>query len=415
MNTVRKDLEIVRPLAERYAGIASLDVQGERIDRYYKTNAMEEVRPVVLIDEVPWGEIRDDALECRSEHPEIRAIEDYIRRRLYQWDHFQVDLVIPPVFGVGKRSQSSGIGLDVKEVLIKSSSGTYAASHEYHDQLKTDEDLEKLQIPTITYDPHATDRAAEAAEDLFSGLMPVEVKGGTFAFNIWDRISVYRGVDNVLLDLAMRPEFMHRTARKFMEIGDAMFAQLVEQDLLSTAPLLLHCTPASAHDLPARDFAGTVRRKDVWGRCSAQIFAAVSPEMHDQFDLVYNQKIFGDCGLLYYGCCEPMHGKIDILRKRFPNLRKISITPWADPEAAARNINGDYVLAAKPNPAFVNSPTFNPQPVDQEIRRYLDVCRRHKTVCEFVLKDISTIANNPNNLTQWAATVNRVIDEHLQA
>jgi len=31
---------------------------------------------------------------------------------------------------------------------------------------------------------------------------------------------------------------------------------------------------------------------------------------------------------------------------------------------------------------------------------------------EFVIKDISTIANNPGNLTQWAATVNAVIDEH---
>ena len=57
-----KDKQTLRHLAGRYSEIAHLDVQQKRIERYYRTNAMENVRPVVLIDEVPWGEIRDDAL-----------------------------------------------------------------------------------------------------------------------------------------------------------------------------------------------------------------------------------------------------------------------------------------------------------------------------------------------------------------
>jgi len=74
----------------------------------------------------------------------------------------------------------------------------------------------------------------------------------------------------------------------------------------------------------------------------------------------------------------------------------------------------DLAEAAKPNPAFVSSPAFNPKPVEEEIARYLDACRRYGTICEFVLKDISTIANNPSNLTQWAATVNRVLDRYYR-
>jgi len=134
--------------------------------------------------------------------------------------------------------------------------------------------------------------------------------------------------------------------------------------------------------------------------------------MHDELDLTYNQELFGECGLLYYGCCEPMDHKVEILRRRFKNLRKISVTPWADPERAAAKIGGDYVLAAKPNPAFVSSPTFDPAPVEAELTAYLEACRRHHTTCEFVLKDISTIANRSENLTQWAATVKGVIDRY---
>ena len=101
-----------------------------------------------------------------------------------------------------------------------------------------------------------------------------------------------------------------------------------------------------------------------------------------------------------------------MLRKRFSNLRKISITPWADFEIAAQNIGSDYVMAAKPNPAFVNSPTFYPEPVEEEITRILEACKRHGTTCELVVKDISTVANNPNNLTLWAETVERVVDRY---
>jgi hypothetical protein len=214
------------------------------------------------------------------------------------------------------------------------------------------------------------------------------------------------------MDLATRPAFMHETARRFAEIGKAMFSQLLELGLLDTQPLILHCTPALARELPAPDYNGTLRPKDVWGRFSAQIFCAVSPEMHDEFDLAYNQEIFGECGLAYYGCCEPLDRKIDILRKRFPNLRKVSITPWANPERGAEAIGGDYVMAAKPNPAFVNSPRFDPEPVEAEVRRYVEACKRNGTTCELVLKDISTIANRPENLTEWADTVARVLDQY---
>ena len=412
MNSTNGDSSVLRSLAERYSEIANLDIQNERIERYYKTVGLEEVRPIVLIDEVPWGEIRDEALELRCEHEEQRQLEGRLRRALYQWDHFQVDLVIPPVFRVPKRIRSSGIGLAVRDVQIKGDTGAYIASHAYEDQLKTEEDLEALRLPTITYDAEGTERAAELAADVFSGLLDVRLTGTNYAYNIWDVISEYRGVENLLMDLAVRPEFMHRTAAKFMEIAAAIGRQYEDLGLLDPDLILLHCTPACARELPAAGYTGNARLADVWGRCSAQIFAAVSPEMHDEFDLVYNQQLFGGCGLLYYGCCEPMDHKIDILRKRFENLRKISITPWADPEIAARNIGGDYVLAGKPNPAFVNSPTFDPEPVKKEIERYLEACRRYGTTCEFVLKDISTIANNPDNLTTWADTVNGVIDRY---
>ncbi len=411
MPIAENDMKTLRGLAWRYAEIANADVTQERLERYKKTVAGEKVRPVVLIAEVPWGEIDDDALACTCAQ-EAQWIERQMRMALFQWDHFQVDTVILPEFRVQKRSRSTGIGLQAHDTALRGETGTHIAAHEYEDLLKTEADLEKLRIPTIEADPEATAFALEQASSVFDGILPVKAVGQGLHYNLWDVISRYRGVDALLMDLALRPEFMHKTVQKFADIAEAQFSQIEELGLLDPDTLLVHCTVGATDELPAADYAGKARRKDVWGRCAAQIFGSVSPAMHDEFDLAYNEKLFGDCGLVYYGCCEPMDTKIDLLRKRFKNLRKVSITPWADPMRAAEAMGGDLVMAAKPNPAFVASPDFNPQPVEDEMTRYIEACKQHGTTCEFVLKDISTIANKVENLTRWAQTAAAVIDRH---
>ncbi len=413
MNISAEDRKTLRQLAGRYSEIAHLPVQQERIERYYKTNSLENVRPVVLIDEIPWGEIKDSALVSTCS-PDVRWIEGQMRRAIYQWDHFQADMVVSPVFRIGKRTKRlRGIGIQVQDKQIKGDTGAYIASHTYTDQLQSDDDLAKLHEPEIAYDRESTESALSTAREIFDGQMDVAIAGHSgLHYNIWDMIAMFRGVESLLTDLVMRPDFMHRTARRFMELAKSEFSQLEKLDLLDPNPFLLHCTVACARDLPAKDFKGHARFKDVWGRCAAQIFGSVSPDMHDEFDLAYNQELFKDCGLVYYGCCEPMDRKIDILRRRFKNLRKISITPWADPYRAAENIGSDFVMAAKPNPAFVAMRPFDPEPVRQEITRYCEACRKHGVTLEFVLKDISTIANSPENLTQWSQTVKSVIDKY---
>ena len=139
MQISAKDRQTLRILAERYGEIAHADIQQERTERYYKTNAMEDVRPVVLISEVPWGEIRDEAL-TNACAPALSWLETHLRQTLYQWEHFQVDLVVPPVFKVGKKIRwLSGIGLNVQDKQIKGDTGAYISAHAYTDLLKTED------------------------------------------------------------------------------------------------------------------------------------------------------------------------------------------------------------------------------------------------------------------------------------
>ena len=219
----------------------------------------------------------------------------------------------------------------------------------------------------------------------------------------------WRGANNVLPDLAMRPDFMHRMISRLMQAHSGLLDQLDEQGLLGWGQSGIHCTGAYTDELPAPGFdPQRVRPRDLWTYGRAQIFAAVSPSMHKEFWLDYAIPYYERFGLVYYGCCEPLHHKIDIIR-RIPHVRKISISPWADVESAAEQIGRDFVLSRKPSPAFFVTGRWDPQAVEADLRDTLERGTRHGCPVELILKDISTVCYRPQHLWEWADIAMRMV------
>lgn len=408
-----KDVSILRGLAELYS-IYALDGRSEQRKNHYRIhNSLNLTRPPVLVFEVPWGEIKSDELVLRCEDPQWQSYETYLRRCIYQFRHFEGDFAVHDYFRSPVVLNDTGNGLKIEENTISSVTDTDIMSHGYKDILP-DEDAvrEKVKMPVVTLNKKATEENLNKADEIFHGIMPVRKNGVTLYLASWDQIPRFHGVENCLMDLYDRPEFAHLLIDTFTNINLSYMNQYEKLNVLDTDPMYLHCTPAVTNDLPVLDMdTDTITLKDVWCRAMAQLFAVVSPDMHEEFDLQYTKKLFDKCGLSYYGCCEPLHNKIDNLRQ-FKNLRRISVTAWADVDIAAEKIGKDYILSYKSNPAFAALPVFDPAPVVAETRKVLEACRRNDTPCEFILKDISTISENPQNLSNWVKTVNSVIDEY---
>jgi hypothetical protein len=91
------------------------------------------------------------------------------------------------------------------------------------------------------------------------------------------------------------------------------------------------------------------------------------------------------------------------------NLRKISITPWADINLAAEVIGGDYVFSSKPNPANVGA-GFDEAVVRKELTEIVDAVKRNNCSCDIVLKDIST--GKPAHLMKWAEIAMQVVNNY---
>ena len=403
MSVSSKHREVLRELGRKVAEIAALPVQSETISLWKALNGLRPVRPMVMIDQVPWHEMEvDGELAVRSEDGFCRELETRLRRTLYSWNHMRGDMVVEPAIDVGKVIRGGGFGIETVENRAVMDPNNSVVGHYYVDQMKTEEDVERIRTPQVVLDEEATARAQEMTEDIFDGILTVRMQGWQPGFAPWDIIVQWHGVENVLRDLIERPEFMHRMVSRLTDAHLSMLDQLEEKGLLACGQGTIHCTGAYADELPAPGYDERhIRARDLWTCGMAQIFSGVSPAMHQEFELDYALRWYSRFGLVYYGCCEPLHDKIDIIRN-IPHVRKISMSPWVDVEKGAERIGRDFVFSRKPNPAFLAGGTWEPDIVKRDLQDTLDRCSRHGCPVELILKDISTVAYEPHRLWEWA-------------
>ena len=399
----KKDLAIVRELAVRVAEIAALPVQEEKRALWRKLNACKPTRPMVMIDQICWNEMNvNGELTLQCVDAECHGYEQYLRHTLYKWKHFPVDMVVEPFVQVPKAIRNTGFGVVVSEQVAVTDPTNAVVGHRYENQFQNEEDLEKIHAPQISHDPSETERRLTVAHELFDGLLEVRPWGVDPQLSLWDPIATWMGVENALYTLVDKPDFMHRLLTRMTNGYLCMLDQLEEQGLLCESQSLIHCTGAYTDELPAPGYdPGKPRTKDLWMYGLAQMFATVSPEMFREFEVDYASRMCARFGLVYYGCCDPLDGKMAEVRM-IPNVRKVSMSPWVNEERGAAEIGSDFVYSRKPSPAFLAVDHFNPGQVRADLATTREVCEEHGCQLEFILKDISTVRYQPERLSDWA-------------
>ncbi len=358
----KKEREVLRMLGEQIAEIASHPSHTEKAQLWTDLNNLKSQRPMVWINEIPWHEMNvNDELSLVCEGRWARTLEDGLRKTIYQWNHMQGDMVVNPWFECAKVIHSTDFGIMEDTEIARTSEDNDIVSRHFRIQISEPDDISKIQMPVITHNQEATDYSFQAMNDLFSDLMPVRLVGQTHIwFTPWDYLIRWWGIQEAMMDLIMRPDMVHAAVDRMVDAWMVELDQFVDQNLLS-----LDCNNTRVgsggygytSDLPGDDFnPDYVKPKNMWGCSNAQIFSDVSPQMHWDFAIEHDQRWLERWGLTYYGCCEPLAGKMEQLR-RIPNLRKISCMPWNDTKKAIAEIRDDYVISRKPNPAVFDLDT----------------------------------------------------------
>jgi hypothetical protein len=411
------EVAAVRDLAARIAELAALPVQAERIREWQALNDGRPERPMAMIDELPWHELAGDVpggdeLTVVSRHPFTRDLETRFRRELYRWNHLRVDMVVQPHVDIKKVIDRPGWGLSIVEATIDQGGGV--RSHHYEDQLAEPEDLEKIRMIEPTLDAERTAEREAWAHECLDGLLEVRMQGQTgwdgdeLGFALWDDIEQYRGTEPILLDFMDRPWHLHAIAERLTSIRLAELDVLEAQGLLGYGVDRIHCTGAQTTELPKPGFeVASPRAIDNWTFGRSQLFVSVSDATFDEFVPGYYARWFERFGLGYFGCCDPLHSRIDSVR-RIPNVRKVSMSPWADVRSGAEAIGPDLVFSRKPNPAMVAMDAWIPALAEQDFAEVLEATRANGCPVEFTLKDISTCRHDPARLWGWCSIAERM-------
>jgi hypothetical protein len=121
--------------------------------------------------------------------------------------------------------------------------------------------------------------------------------------------------------------------------------------------------------------------------------------MFAEFVLPYQKSIVERFGKCYYGCCEPLHLRMPLLKENLPNLARVSVSPWADEEIMAQECGREIAYSRKPHPALVSTTDFDEAAIRADIEKTLTIARGCRV--EFALKDVHTLDGKPERLARW--------------
>jgi hypothetical protein len=345
-------------------------------------------------------------LDCECEDERVRNIELSFRTKLFYLRHFKADNLFEPFYRVLKSVKSTGRGIRSNISYANHPEGKGGiVSKSYGDVLEDESVLEQMHDPEFSLNPEKDAENMEFFTELFGDSIPIRLYGFGYLYSApWDKITDLRGVEPILMDMYDRPEYLHKIIQKYISATNAQL-DFIEKNLSVDSDIsALHCTPAYVSGLEGNGLKAT------WYRGMSQSFGVVSPEMFKEFELDYIKPIAERFAYTYYGCCEPLDNKIEML-KSIKNLRKVGCSPWATVEKCAEQVGKDFVLAIKPNPAFVADRT-DPDTIRTETERSVKAILKYGCPADFSLKDISTVSNRPENLIVWAQTVSDVLDKY---
>lgn len=404
----KKDREILKKLALKILNIAQKDIEKEKKDLWYAHNSLKDVRPLILTDvENGWNEIITERdLECSGSL--ARRWEVVLRKEIFWGNSIKDDKPVEPIFELGYTYKESSLGVS-EEYHGGKSGGSYTWSA----PIKNLDDLSKLHFSNIKIDYKTTLHAFSIANDIFKDILNVRIRNSWWwSWGLtYDAVKLI-GLQNLLIYFYDNPELLHKVMEFIRDNGLNKLDFLEKSHLLSlnnNSSYVGSGGTGYSRELPKEDiFTSGIKTGDLWGFCESQETGQVSPQMFEEFVFQYQLPFLKRFGLNCYGCCEPLDKRWHIVKKA-PNLRRVSVSAWADPIKMAEFLANKYVYSYKPNPAELAVPDINEDSIRSKIKNILNITKG--CVLEIIMKDNHTLGKNPKNIINWTRIVREEINK----
>jgi hypothetical protein len=407
----------IRALATRWQELASEPVVAERKRAWRALHDLRPERPMVLVETGTIdGFVRDGELECR--HPILRSVEHAMLETVRHAEELGDDIVLEPYYRIGWSISDSGWGVEVVQEDAAAPEGELSIGYTFNFPIKTPDDVALLRPRSFRVDHAWTRHRQRLIEDVVGDILPIRLGNydhfgslhgeetflGNFFLGLTWQIYRFTGNDGLLTWLIESPETIHRLMEYMTADREQLFGFLEREGLLVPNTDTQMAGPRAygyVSDLPSPDASGPATLLDAWCWAESQETTVVSPAMYREFFLPYLARLAQRFGLVYYGCCEPVHDRLDAIIEAMPNLRSVSVSPWSDQSAVAEMLGRRYVYSRKPDPVPISGPNPHWENVEADLRATREATRAHDCNVELLFRDVYTIEGDPSRMVRW--------------
>lgn len=411
----RKDMAVLRELAEQYAELAARPIQDQRRKLWSAHLSLKKTRPLVLATYGMWNVwcrevFGDPAMKC--EEPFYREHERFLRMQIFH-DAVGDDYILEP--WITQHAALKGRGGIFGEAWGVDPNwrrpGVEGGAWKAQAPIQSWDDVKKLIPPRHEIDEAETRRLADALKEAVGDRLEVDVNRDPLLMGFGGDISTtlggLRGIEQFMIDMYESPRELHGLLAL---LRDGILANQDAAERAGDLSLTSHSNQAMPYSDELEWFrpnSGPRQRSQLWGFCAAQEFTLVSPQFHDEFLYQYQMPIMARYGLVHYGCCEDLTRKIAMLRQ-LKNLRSIAATPRADVKKCAEQIGADYVISWRPNPTDMVCAGWDEGRIRKIIGEGLSACR--DGFVHVHLKDVETVQGETDRLARWTAIVRDIAE-----
>ena len=390
------DRERLRGLAAEYHRVTTSDDMEARRARWRLSNRLlERTVPFVIEDNGTFFKDLTPAPQCEGELE--REFEAYMLHVLCNHREIPDDRVYTPYLPVGWRIDRPTMCPGLEITRAPDASGRELGFETNTPLADLDAGLKTLVRRPFSVDRAATLRRLELAGELFGDILPARlVNGHTLGIGVSMayKAVMWMGMANFYMAMLDQPENVHRFFEFVATEAQDFLDWMMAERLIRPNHGEFSCGSGSVaftDELPRRPIPddGEWLPEDCWGATEAQEAVGISNEMFAEFIFPYQERVTKRFGLVYYGCCEPVHTLWPTV-KRFKNLRKMTISPWCDQRFMAEAVGRDYVLSRKPHPMQLCGETFDPASFSRHIQETLDIAKNN--FVELIFRDTCTLS-----------------------
>ncbi len=417
----RKDVARLRELGKIVADIAAHPDQEEHRRVWTAVNDGAMIRPALLTRDTPVYLLNvDGELTTRIEDEFLAGIESQLLMAIYEWRHLRCHSVVEPAVLCPAALADSGYGIDISAAdaarVAETSAEAMATARHFDRILDGEKDLDMIQFPKVEHNEDATKARMELLREIFAGVLEVRLFGKhRFRFVPWDDLLSWMGLEEGMYDFIENPEFMHMAMDRYVDATIHQARQYEALGMLSSnnGP---HYIGSGGYGyttrLAPRTESGVgAKMADMWGYVANQIFTTVSPDMTMEFAIGHEKKWAEMWGWIYYGCCERLDHKLTELRQ-LPNLRKVSLSPYANLEEGMEKMGGNLIVSFKPNSNYLANPEPDFDFLRNELVTVCKLARKYGCNLEILMKTIITLRNQPQRLWKWCDMAREIIAEY---